>query len=52
VASAALSRRHFASVEQTYQSGNLAYVLTDAQGRSAPGWTRRRTCCLPRSMRK
>jgi hypothetical protein len=37
VASAALSRRHFASVEQTYQSGNLAYALTDAQGRSAPG---------------
>lgn len=37
VASAALSRRHFASVEQTYQSGNLAYALTDAQGNSAPG---------------
>lgn len=36
-ASAALSRRHFASVEQTYQSGNLAYALTDAQGQSAPG---------------
>ena len=32
-----VARDAFATVEQTYQAGNIAFAITDAAGRSAPG---------------